>query len=75
MTPQIKKLLSGLAVVVAGSILTYANAQLQLLPEGWQGLAGAVLAGIAHYLPALGTKDEVNAKAAAIATEAVDREA
>jgi hypothetical protein len=63
LTPTQKQALSGLAVVLAGSLLTWANASLNLLPEGWQGLAGAVLAGIAHYLPALGTADKIEAKA------------
>lgn len=73
-TPTQKQALSGLAVVIAGSLLTWGNAQLHLLPEGWQGIVGAVLAGVAHYLPALGTADKVQAKAQAIATEAVSRE-
>lgn len=67
LTPKQKQALSGLAVMIAGAILTWANAQLKLLPEGWQGIAGAVLAGLVHYLPALGTADAVQAKAEAIA--------
>jgi len=59
LSPKQKQALSGLAVVIAGAVLTWANAQLKLLPEGWQGLAGAVLAGIAHYVPAAGTRDAV----------------
>jgi len=74
LSPKLKQALSGLAVMVLGAVLTWANASLHLLPEGWQGIAGAVLAGVAHYLPALGTADVVEAKAKAIATEAVSRE-
>lgn len=59
LSPKQKQALSGLAVVVAGAVLTWANAQLALLPEGWQGLVGALLAGIAHYVPALGTEQAV----------------
>lgn len=60
--------------MVLGTVLTWANSQLHLLPAGWQGIAGAVLAGVVHYLPALGTAEVVEAKAQAIATEAVSRE-
>lgn len=73
-----KQALSGLAVMVAGAVLTWANASLHLLPEGWQGLVGAVLAGVAHYLPALGTADVIEdkalSKAITMTTEAVSRE-
>ncbi len=67
LSPKTKQALSGLAVVLAGAALTWANASLHLLPEGWQGLVGAVLAGIAHYVPALGTEQ-------AVATKLIDRE-
>ena len=56
LTPKQKQAISGLAVALAGAALTWANASLHLLPVVWQGLAGAVLAGIAHYVPALGTE-------------------
>lgn len=75
LNPKLKQALSGLAVVLAGAALTWANASLHLLPEGWQGLVGALLAGVAHYVPALGTKQLVEQKAVAIATEAVSKEA
>jgi hypothetical protein len=68
LNPKTKQALSGLAVVVAGAVLTWANASLHLLPEGWQGLVGALLAGVAHYVPALGTEQAVVAKI-------IDREA
>ena len=74
MTPQIKKLLSALAVSAAGAILVTLNQEVAHLPIVWQGLAGSLLAGASHWLNAWGTKDEVNAKAAVIATEALDRE-
>lgn len=67
LSPKTKQALSGLAVVLAGAALTWANGSLHLLPEGWQGIVGAVLAGIAHYVPALGTEQ-------AVATKLIDRE-
>jgi len=59
LSPKTKQVLSGLAVVVGGAVLTFANAQLKLLPEGWQGIVGAILAGLAHYVPAAGTEQAV----------------
>lgn len=67
LSPKWKQALSGLAVVLAGAALTWGNAQLRLLPEGWQGIVGAVLAGIAHYVPALGTEQ-------AVATKLIEKE-
>lgn len=67
LSPKTKQALSGLAVVLAGAALTWGNAQLHLLPEGWQGIVGAVLAGIAHYVPALGTEQ-------AVATKLIEKE-
>ena len=67
LSPTQKQALSGLGVMVLGALLTWGNAQLHLLPEGWQGIVGAVLAGVAHYIPALGTEQ-------AVATKLIDRE-
>lgn len=67
LTPTQKQALSGLAVTVLGAVLTWANSQTHLLPLVWQGLAGAVLAGVAHFLPAAGTEQ-------AVATKLIDRE-
>jgi hypothetical protein len=62
LTPKQKQALSGLVVVLGGALLTWANASLKLLPEGWQGLVGALLAGVAHYVPAAGTEAAVAEK-------------
>lgn len=74
LSPTQKQALSGLLVTLAASLLTWAQTHLQLLPGVWPYIAGPVLAGVAHAFPALGTKDAVQAKAQAIATEAVSRE-
>jgi len=67
LSPTQKQALSGLGVMVLGALLTWANASLHLLPETYQGIVGAILAGVAHYIPALGTEQ-------AVATKLIDRE-
>jgi hypothetical protein len=71
MPPQAKQVLSGAGVAVLGAALVALNAYVMHLTAAWQGLAFAVLAGVAHYVPALGTADkttnDVTARVAAIA--------
>jgi hypothetical protein len=74
MTPQQKQALSGLAVTLAASLLAWAQDSLHLLPGPWPTIVGVALTGVVHVWPALGTKDKVQEKAQAIATEAVSRE-
>lgn len=66
MTPQTKKLLSTFGVAIAGAALTSVQQALSNPPFTPRsllvaGVTGA-LAGLVHYLPAFGTKDEVAAK-------------
>lgn len=74
MNPQQKQALSGLVVTLGAALLAWAQDSLHLLPGPWPAIVGVALTGVVHVWPALGTKDKVQAKAAAIATEALDRE-
>lgn len=78
LSPKWKKYLSAFAVVVAGAFLTMLNAYVVKLPAEAQGFAGSVLGGLLLLLRAWGSGEEeaarVEAKAQAIAAEAVSRE-
>lgn len=78
MTPKQKQALSGLLVAVAGAAGAAVEQALTNPPFTLHSLlmaagAGALL-GLVHYLPTLGTKAAIEAKAVKIATEAVSRE-
>ncbi len=78
MTPQQKQALSGLLVAVLGAVGVAVEQALANPPVTLNGLLKAAgvgaLLGLVHYIPTLGTKAVVQAKAEAIATEAVSRE-
>lgn len=79
LSPTTKQVLSGLAVGVLSASLAAVEQALANPPFTVRTLllaacAGAV-AGLVHFLPALGTKDKIEAKVAARVTEAVNREA
>lgn len=74
MTPQTKQLLSAIGVAILGAIVTTLVPYVAHLPLAWQGVANAVLVGVAHYLPTLGTKDVTRAEVTKQVTEIVQGE-
>lgn len=75
MSPQAKKLLSSLAVAVAGAVLVVLNTYVVKLPETAQGFAGAVLAAAVHYVNAWGHADQVNEQVTAKVAAVISKEA
>lgn len=78
MSPNQKQALSGLIVGIAVGALgaieqALANPPFTLRSLGVAAAAGAV-AGIVHWLPALGTKEKVEAKVAERVAEVVTKE-
>ncbi len=76
LTPKQKQALSGLTVAVLGAAAAeqaLSNPPFTLRSLLMSAGIGALL-GLVHYIPTLGTKAAVEAKAQAIATEAVSRE-
>jgi hypothetical protein len=74
MTPKTKQLLSVLGVAILGAIVTTLVPFVAHLPLAWQGLANAVLVGVAHYLPTFGTKDATSAEVTKRVTKIVQGE-
>lgn len=79
MTPSQKQALSGLAVAILGAAGTAIEQALSNPPFTLRSLlmaagVGALL-GLVHYLPTLGTKAVVQAKAIDLASSAMSREA
>jgi hypothetical protein len=59
MAPQLKKVLSSVAVAAGGAALAALSTYVVQLPEIWQGLAGSALAAAVHYINAWGTHEQV----------------
>jgi hypothetical protein len=64
MSPKFKQFLSALGVTLLGAGLAFLQKQTGLLPPYLQVLAVAILGGIAHFIPALGTEQAVADKLA-----------
>ena len=62
MSPQVKKVISAVAVAAAGAALVALNNYVVKLPEVYQGIAGSLLAAAVHYINAWGTKEDVTDK-------------
>jgi hypothetical protein len=56
MSPKVKQFLSALGVALGASLLAFLQKETGLLSPPLQVVAVAVLSGIAHYIPALGTE-------------------
>jgi hypothetical protein len=56
MSPKVKQFLSALGVALLGAGLAFLQKQTGLLSPTLQVIAVAVLGGVAHFVPALGTE-------------------
>lgn len=78
LSPGQKQALSGFLMAIGTAAATAVEQAIANPPVTLHSVIVAVgmgsLLGLVHYLPALGTADVVQAKAEAIATEAVSRE-
>jgi F0F1-type ATP synthase membrane subunit c/vacuolar-type H+-ATPase subunit K len=78
MSPEAKKVVSGLLVAIAAAVIGVLQAYVVQLPPEYVAVVAPVLVGLAHYVNALGHAERVekaaNAKAADVLTAVIDRE-
>lgn len=79
MSPEAKKVLSGVLVAVAAAVIGVLQTNVVHLPHELAAIAAPVLVGIAHYVNALGHAERVEAvaqdKAVTMLAEVINREA
>ena len=78
MSPEAKKLLSGLLVAVAAAVIGALQTYAVHLPPEVVAIAAPILVGLAHYVNALGHAERVEAvakdKAIAMVTDVINQE-
>jgi hypothetical protein len=79
MSPEAKKVVSGLLVAIAAAVIGVLQAYVVQLPPEYVAVVAPVLVGLAHYVNALGHKERVEAvaheKAVGMLAKVVDGEA
>ena len=68
LSPAVKKILSAVAVAAASGAIMALNGYVVQLPPAVQGIAGSLLIGLAHWLNAAGTEQQVAQKLVARST-------
>lgn len=74
MSPEAKKLVSALLVAIAAAVISVLQTYVVQLPPGIVVVVAPMLAGLAHYVSALGHAERVEAKALELTTAAVNQE-
>lgn len=74
MSPEAKKLVSGVLVAAAAAVIGVLQTYVVHLSPEVVAVVAPILVGLAHYVNALGHAERVEAKALELATEAVSQE-
>ncbi len=74
MSPEAKKVVSGVLVAVAAAVIGVLQTYVVQLPPAYVAIVAPVLVGLAHYVNALGHKERVEAAKVEAITAILDRE-